>query len=74
MDDENTLDTDESYQIMEGVTEYLEGYPVSLRASESGTLHVVAVNEGGYNSTRVDLLQLISWLRKNRPELLQSQP
>ena len=73
-DEENPLDTDEPLQIMDGVTEYTERYPVSLRMSGRGVPCVVSVNEGGYNSTRVDLPQLISWIRKNHPEFLHSTP
>jgi hypothetical protein len=31
---------------------------------------ISASNEGGHNGTWVDLLDLIKWLRANRPELL----
>jgi hypothetical protein len=31
---------------------------------------VRAVNEGGHNSTEVDVLQLIAWLKLRRPDLL----
>lgn len=30
---------------------------------------VVAENEGGYNDTEVDLMDLLRWVKKNRPEL-----
>ena len=33
---------------------------------------VHATNEGGYNSTEVDLLDVIDWVKKNMPELLHS--
>ena len=33
---------------------------------------VSATNEGGHNSTSIDLLDLIAWLRANRPDLLES--
>lgn len=49
---------------MVGVREYAEGFPVALwRDEETGRLVVVAENEGGNNSTAVDLLDLIGWLR-----------
>lgn len=35
-----------------------------------GRIVIVAINEGGFNSTEVDLLQLLSWVKHNRPELL----
>ena len=70
--------------IMEGVTEYAEGYPVELIKKigiyESATpvekwvghgrLVIQALNEGGNNCTSVDVLELIAWLRTNRPDLL----
>lgn len=61
--------------IMTGVREHGEGYDVELRDQFTSTrgeprLCVLARNEGGYNSTAVDLLDLIQWLRENKPELL----
>ncbi len=64
---------------MEGVMEYCENDPVFLLTREAdefyqdghGRLVISATNEGGYNSTQVDLLQLIQWIKNNRPELLQ---
>jgi hypothetical protein len=58
-----------------GVREYGEGQPVSLVADKDNPrLCIVAVNEGGHNSTSVDLLDLIQWVHANRPELLTPQP
>jgi hypothetical protein len=67
------------YCKMEGVMEYNEGNPVILMTREAyeykpeghGRLVISATNEGGFNSTMVDLLQLIQWVKNNRPELLQ---
>lgn len=70
--------------IMEGVREYSEEMEVRLEATEGmykygvpdeereghGRLVIRAWNEGGYNSTQVDLLELLQWLRENRPDLL----
>ena len=56
--------------IMEGVREY-EG-PIYLDTSQGGRIVVVAYNEGGFNRTEVDLLDLIGWVQKHRPELLRS--
>jgi hypothetical protein len=53
-----------------GVREYCEDYAVEFDESY-GRPVVLAFNEGGYNSTAVDLLDLIDWLRKHRPELLR---
>jgi hypothetical protein len=55
-------------QIMEGVTEYAEGLDVRLSVTK-GRLVVDAKNEGGYNGTDVDLVQLLEWVSKNMPEL-----
>jgi hypothetical protein len=69
---------------MLGVTEYCEGLDVSLERTSGvychglpeeqwlgrGRLVIQALNEGGYNATQIDLVQLIKWLRANRPELL----
>jgi hypothetical protein len=43
---------------MNGVTEYNEGMEVSLSETD-GKLVIKALNEAGYNSTEVDLLQLL---------------
>lgn len=72
---------------MWGVREYAENYDVFLRhlteedadfarrlgdlPEEPGREVIVAYNEGGFNCTEVDLLDLIDWLKANRPELLK---
>lgn len=33
---------------------------------------IEAYNEGGYNFTQVDLLDVVDWVKRNRPELLGS--
>lgn len=33
---------------------------------------VRAFNEGHHNSTEIDLVDLLTWLRRHRPELLES--
>jgi hypothetical protein len=58
-------------EIMHGVTEYAEGLDVKLRMEDNGRLIVSARNEGGYNGTSVDLLELLVWLRANRPDLFR---
>lgn len=32
---------------------------------------ILAFNEGGHNSVRIDLLDIIDWVKENRPELLK---
>lgn len=49
--------------IMEGVREHAEEYPVSLRVTEKGRIGIYAMNEGGYNCTVVDLLDLLEWVK-----------
>jgi hypothetical protein len=55
---------------MAGVREYAEDLGVELTRNESSGREVVkAYNEAGYNITEVDLLDLLGWLKTNRPEL-----
>ena len=56
-------------QIMEGVTEYAEEMDVRLSVTK-GRIVVGASNEGGFNGTEVDLVQLLEWVHKNMPELI----
>ena len=60
---------DDMDQIMTGVQEYREEMDVCL-SQEHGRPVIIATNEAGFNSTSVDLLQLLEWLRANKPELL----
>jgi hypothetical protein len=57
-------------EIMHGVTEYAEGLDVRLQLEDNGRPIVSAYNEGGFNGTSVDLLELLAWLRANRPDLI----
>jgi hypothetical protein len=57
------------HPVMEGVREYREEYAVEL-GKEGDRFVVVATNEGSNNSTAIDLLDLLEWVRANRPELL----
>lgn len=46
--------------------------PTKLEHPErKGRLVIGALNEGGYNSTQVDLLDVIAWVKENRPDLLK---
>jgi len=57
--------------VMGGVREHAEGFTVELAAEKvGGRLVVKAANEGGFNHTEVDLLDLLAWLHENRPDLL----
>ena len=50
-----------------GVAEYYEGREVKLTHTAKGRLAITAF---GHNSTAVDLLHLVDWLKRNKPELL----
>jgi hypothetical protein len=54
---------------MSGVRERGEGAPVYL-GDQNGRLCVFALTEGGHIATAVDLLDLLVWLRTNRPALI----
>jgi hypothetical protein len=56
--------------VMTGVREYGEEDEVLLDTRDNGRLVILASNEGGYNGTSVDLLDIIAWVKKNKPELL----
>jgi hypothetical protein len=57
--------------LMEGVRDHCEGYTPELYKDETSQRLVIrAFNEAYYNVTEVDLLDLIEWLKKNRPDLL----
>ena len=49
--------------VMEGVREYCEGMDVRLEKNKEGRWVIDARNEGGHNSTEVDLLDLLQWLQ-----------
>jgi hypothetical protein len=65
--------------------EYSEGFKVHLVRTDGvyvrgvpeaewqghGRLAIQAFNEGGNNCTQIDLLHLMRWLRRNRPEFFQ---
>lgn len=60
--------------ILNGVNEYSESYDVKLliigpnEYTKPTTPRIVikALNEGGYNCTQVDLLQLLDWVENNQ--------
>src|SRR5882724_6631271 len=63
---------------MAGVREYAEGMPVRLvcrapLAEAAPRAVIAALNEAGCNGVDIDVLDLIEWLRANRPELLEPQ-
>jgi hypothetical protein len=70
--------------IMKGVREHSEGMDVLLTETSGlyeydtpvekwkghGRLVIRAFNEAGFNNTQVDLLDIIVWIKTNRPDLL----
>ena len=63
------------------MSEYCEGFPVEIIETDGGydecnklfgvgRLAIRAANEGGFDCTEVDLIELIEWVKKNMPELL----
>jgi hypothetical protein len=56
-------------KIMDGVTEYEEGMDVEL-VYENNRLAIRASNEAGFCCTLVDLIQLLDWVKTNKPELM----
>lgn len=62
-------------EIMDGVTEYEEGMEVKLvyqndRHTKKERYMVLAMNEAGHCCTKVDLIQLLDWVKTNKPELI----
>ena len=62
-------------KVMVGVTEYEEGMEVKLvyqkdRYTKEERYMVLAMNEAGHCCTKVDLTQLLEWVRDNMPELM----
>ena len=55
--------------VMQGVREYAEKMPVEL-VTKNGRLCLSALNQGGYDGTDIDLVDVLAWLKANRPELL----
>jgi YD repeat-containing protein len=56
-------------RVMVGVKEYDEGMDVKLYFVGCRPT-ILALNEAGHNSTRVDLIQLLEWVQINMPELM----
>jgi len=57
---------------MINIREYEEEMPVEILEDPKIKRWVIhANNEGGFNYTTVDLLDVIDWIKKNKPELLK---
>lgn len=70
------MSNEESVELT-GVHEYVEGYPVTLKRTTreecSGRLVIEAINQGGFDSVQIDLLELLSWIKRHRPELVEHE-
>ena len=53
------------------IREYTEEMSVSVEDYE-GRVVVKALNEGGYNYTLIDLLDLLSFVKREMPSLLEN--
>jgi len=51
------------------IREYVESEPVEIKEKD-GRLVIEALNEGGHNGTEVDLVDVIEWVKMNKPDLL----
>ena len=62
---------------MDGVTEYAEKYPVEICIEDPSNHNGLteprigfrAYNEGRYNCTVIDAVELLTWMKKNRPDI-----
>ena len=54
------------------ITEYCEGYPVEIIENEHGATVIRALYEGQYNSTEVNLRELLRYIKHHKPELLDN--
>lgn len=61
---------DEKKIILEGVREYNESCEVSLIYNENERPLIEALNLGNFDATLVDLWDLLTWIRLNKPEYL----
>jgi hypothetical protein len=64
------MSTAEKTLPMPGVREYAGGFEVEIVMS-SGRPAVRAYNEGGFNCTVIDLLDLMAWLNNYHAEIMQ---
>lgn len=67
--------------ILDGVREYAEEYDVELTYDKktsnnrfgSNRYIILAANEGGYNCTEVDFLDLIEWMRQGGVSIAEDE-
>ena len=53
------------------IREYCEKLSVHVAEADNGRFVIEAWNEAGHNGVEVDLLDVLEWVRVNRPELLK---
>jgi hypothetical protein len=53
---------------LKGVREHIHGSPVWIDQDSNG--RPCLTTSGKYEATAIDLLDLIAWLKENRPDLL----
>lgn len=56
------------------IRDHNEGLEVEIEeklVGDTKRLVIVALNQAGYDATEVDLLDVIEWVRENKPELLE---
>jgi hypothetical protein len=57
---------------MVGVREYGgEGFPVKLVMHSNGRWVLESLYQAGFDGTLIDLLDVVAWVKANKPELLQ---
>ena len=68
-DGENTYD-EPRLKVDNNIREYAEEYPVQIEFDKKRQRYVIiALNEGGYNSTSVDLVDLLEYVKEKMPGL-----
>jgi hypothetical protein len=69
----NTINTNIREYNEERVVEIdkFDDYEIKDTPELCDRLLLVAFNEGGHNNVRIDLVDIIEWVKKNKPELLK---
>lgn len=63
------------------IREYVEELPIEIKeiteiecgGRGEGRVAIYAEDEGGYNGAIIDLLDVIEWVKQNKPELLKGE-
>lgn len=59
-----------NYMKLTGVTEYSENMDIEIDRNDNNKLVIRAYNQGGHDCTEIDLLELVFFLKKNMPSIL----